>query len=432
MTEVVPHRRTVPPGSPVAADIARLVAVVGERLQEREDELNATMCEAIEESITDLVTPDMLALLHSSVQGNIATILHLLRHDVPLSSVEPIPQALEYAIALAQRGIPAASLRRAYHFGSDDLLAQTFEEVRQIDIDIDIDADTRLRLLHHLAGWVHTYVDWITRQVLDAYEDERRQIADRSASFAASLVRGVLNSGQTPEAFTERTGYRLDQYHVASVLWVAGGNPGVDLIDDLRDVANEMAAAIGTSRVLVTAVDRSTCWVWIGRGPDAEPVQTRRLRPVLAQHRTMRMALGRTARGAEGFRCSHAEAEATRHVLSASQTGEQLLGYTGRAVGPLSLLLQDRDALATWVSSVLGALAAPDEPVARMRETLRVFLAHDGNYQATADELLLHRNTVKYRVAKALEHRGAALGEDRLDLELALEAVRLLGPAVLR
>lgn len=428
MTEGAPHRRTVPPGSPLAEEIARLVAVVAQRLEARVDELNATMCEAIEESITDLVAPEMRALLHSSVQGNIATILHLLRNGVPLSSVEAVPDAIEYAIALAQRGVPSASLRRAYHFGSDDLLAQVFEEVRQVDID----ADTRLRLLHHLAGWVHTYVDWITRQVLDAYEDERRQIADRSASLAASLVRGVLTSDQPPEGFTERTGYRLDQNHLASVLWVAGGNPGVDLTDELRDVANEVAGAVGSSRVLVTAVDRSTCWIWIGRGPDAEPVQTRSLLPALAQHRGMRMALGRTARGVEGFRCSHAEAEATRHVLSAAQTGDQILGYSDRAVGPLSLLLQDRQALAAWVSSVLGPLAAPDEPVARMRETLRVFLAHDGNYQAAADELLLHRNTVKYRVARALDHRGAALGEDRLDLELALEAVRLLGPAVLR
>lgn len=428
MTELVPRRRTVPPGSPAAAEIARLVAVVAERLQPREDELNATMCEAIEESIADLVAPEMRAMLHASVQGNISMILHLLRHDVPLSGVEEIPQAVEYAIALAQRGVAASSLRRAYHFGSDDLLAQIFEEVRQLDID----ADTRLRLLHHLAGWVHTYVDWITRQVLDAYEDERRQIADRSASLAASLVRGVLTSDEPPQGFMERTGYRLDQHHLASVLWVAGGNPGVDLTDELQAVANEVASAVGSSRVLVTAVDRSTCWVWIGRGHHAEPVPTARLHPVLARHRAVRMALGRTAGGVEGFRCSHVEADATRQVLSVSQTGEQVLAYTDRAVGPLSLLLQDRDALATWVTSVLGPLAAPDEPVARVRETLRVFLSHDSNFQAAADELLLHRNTVKYRVAKAFEHRGAGLAQDRLDLQLALEAVHLLGRAVLR
>lgn len=426
MTERVPHRRTVPPGSPAAAEIARLVAVVAERLQAREDEINATMCEAIEESITDLVAPEMLDLLHASVQGNISVIVHLLRHDVPLSSVQAVPQAVAYAIALAQRGVPAASLRRAYHFGSDDLLAQMFEEVRQIHID----ADTRLRLLHHLAGWVHTYVDWITRQVLDAYEDERRQIADRSASLAASLVQGVLTSGQPPQDFMERTGYRLDQHHLASVLWIAGGNPGVDLTDELQEVADEVAGAIVSSRVLVTAVDRSTCWVWIGRGHSAEPVPTSHLRPVLGRHPTVRMAVGRTARGVAGFRLSHAEADAARLVLSASQTGEQVLGYADRAVGMLSLLLGNREGLGSWVSSVLGPLAAAEEPVARMRETLRVFLAHDGNFQAAADELLVHRNTVKYRVAKAFEHRGAGLAPDRLDLELALEAVHLLGPRV--
>jgi hypothetical protein len=39
---------------------------------------------------------------------------------------------------------------------------------------------------------------------------------------------------------------------------------------------------------------------------------------------------------------------------------------------------------------------------------------------------------VKYRVGRAVELRGRGLEADRLDVELALEAVRLLGDAVLR
>ena len=41
----------------------------------------------------------------------------------------------------------------------------------------------------------------------------------------------------------------------------------------------------------------------------------------------------------------------------------------------------------------------------------------------------LHCNTVKYRIARSLEVRGRGLGDDRLDVELALEVVRLRGDA---
>lgn len=45
---------------------------------------------------------------------------------------------------------------------------------------------------------------------------------------------------------------------------------------------------------------------------------------------------------------------------------------------------------------------------------------------------MLHRNTVKYRVGRAVELRGRGLEEDRLHVELALEVVRLLGDVVLQ
>lgn len=430
MTKHVPHRRTVPAGSPEAAEITRLTALVGERLQRRYDEINATMNEAIEEAIPGLGDPELTDMLHASVDGNIATILHMLRNDIPLSRVQPITAATEYAIRLAQRGIPATSLRRAYHFGSDDLLAQMFEEVRQLDVE----PDTRLRLLHHLAGWTHSYVDWITRMVLTAYDDERRQVEERSASIAASLVRDLLDDAPGAHVgFSERTGYSLDQHHVAGVLWIAAANPAVDHTDRLRSLADGLARATRSTSSFFTAVDRSTAWVWFGRGTGgAELSPPAAVRGVLAEHGDARLALGQVGRGADGFRRSHRQAGAARDVASASRTGQQVIAHGDRAVAVVSMLLQDLNALTQWVSDVLGPMAANNDNAARLRETLLTFLASGGSYQVTAEQLLLHRNTVKYRVSRAVELRGRALEDDRLDVELALEVVRLLGDVVLR
>ena len=80
---------------------------------------------------------------------------------------------------------------------------------------------------------------------------------------------------------------------------------------------------------------------------------------------------------------------------------------------------------------VLGPLSSDTENDARLRETLRVFLRHGASYKAAADELNLHFNSVKYRVQRAMERRGRSIGEDRLDVELALLVCHWFGEAVL-
>ena len=48
--------------------------------------------------------PQLLDLMHASVEGNIATVLHAIHHDIPIERVESPTAALEYARQLAQRG----------------------------------------------------------------------------------------------------------------------------------------------------------------------------------------------------------------------------------------------------------------------------------------------------------------------------------------
>ena len=62
---------------------------------------------------------------------------------------------------------------------------------------------------------------------------------------------------------------------------------------------------------------------------------------------------------------------------------------------------------------------------------MQVFLRHGGSYTAAADELVVHFNTVKYRVGRALERRGRPLGDDRLDVEMALLLCQWYEAAVL-
>jgi DNA-binding PucR family transcriptional regulator len=67
-----------------------------------------------------------------------------------------------------------------------------------------------------------------------------------------------------------------------------------------------------------------------------------------------------------------------------------------------------------------------------LRETLRVFLRCGSSYKLAAEELILHFNTVRYRVGRAVARRGRPIDNDRLDVEVALLLCQLYGPAVLQ
>jgi DNA-binding PucR family transcriptional regulator len=84
-----------------------------------------------------------------------------------------------------------------------------------------------------------------------------------------------------------------------------------------------------------------------------------------------------------------------------------------------------------WVSEVLGPLACRTDNDERLRDTLRVFLRSGSSFKAAAEELHLHFNSVKYRVQRATERRGRPIGDDRLDIEIALLLCHWYGNAVL-
>ena len=117
-------------------------------------------------------------------------------------------------------------------------------------------------------------------------------------------------------------------------------------------------------------------------------------------------------------------------ALAAGPSGQPVTSFG--EVAPLALMSGSIELLRAWVIETLGALADNDEHNARLRDTLRVFLQENGSYKTTAEHLMLHKNTVQYRIRKAEEGLGRPVSEDRLYIELALLASQWLGASVLR
>src|SRR5205823_13189860 len=115
-------------------------------------------------------------------------------------------------------------------------------------------------------------------------------------------------------------------------------------------------------------------------------------------------AFGDAAKGVAGFRLTHQQAVAAQAVALAA--GSPPRAVTFSEVAPVAMMLGSSDLLRAWVLSTLGGLATHDETHARLRDTLLAFLQSGGSYKTTAERLMLHKNTVQYRIRKAEESLG--------------------------
>jgi DNA-binding PucR family transcriptional regulator len=409
--------------------VTEATAVVMTRLMNRQAEVARAVQRQLASDIADLRgDPEILELLASSVEGNVDTIFHALRHNISLDNVEAPTAALEYARRIAQRGVPMNALVRAYRLGHGMVLDVAAEEINQAGLN----PATSLAVLERMTSVTFRYIDWITQQVVVVYEDERDRWLTNRNSARVLRVREVLAKAPVdPDALSAAIGYPVRRTHLAVVLWST--DPGHDDgLGRLEQFLRELAEFVGvrTSPLFVPA-DRTTGWGWMPFSPIAAPGAVGKVKRFVADHPDApRVALGTPLPGVDGFRRSHRQARRAQDVaIAAGADGVTATGDPGLAAA--ALLGDNLDDAREWVADVLGPLGCDTRNDARLRETLRVFLRHSNSYKSAAEELNLHFNSVKYRVLRAEERRGRPIGDDRLDVELALLLCHWYGTAVL-
>jgi hypothetical protein len=221
-------------------------------------------------------------------------------------------------------------------------------------------------------------------------------------------------------------------------------NPQVDtdgpavaeLMADVAAAVSRRAAAVSEDvyEVVLREIpelprDESSAWAWLPLGIrdrfDAWGPSTAGAGP------DIHFAFGDAARGTAGFRLTHRQAIAAQAVaLAAGSPPPRAVAFSD--VAPVAMMLGSSDLLRAWVLSTLAGLATDDEHHARLRDTLLTFLQTGGSYKTTAERLMLHKNTVQYRIRKAEESLGRPVGENQHDVELALRAGHWLGSSVLQ
>ncbi len=377
--------------------VAELVADVAAAVSRRAAAVSGQVYDVVLRDIPELRDDKaVLALLASSVHSNVGTCLQIMQHQIDLAAVQAPAAALEYARRRAQRGTPLTALLRAYRLGhtcfSDWLLN---ELARQTDDAAMITAAT-LGMSKIVAG----YVDQTSEEIVAAYTHERENwLRNRSAARAAR-IRDLLSGRRINVSATEAT-----------------------LGSHVAGKADCSADPVFLPR------DESSAWAWLPLGIrdtfDAAEAST------AGADADMHFAFGDAAKGATGFHITHQQAIAAQAVaLAAGSPPPRAVTFS--EVAPVAMMLGSSDLLRAWVLSTLGGLATDDEHHARLRDTLLTFLQSGGSYKTTAERLMLHKNTVQYRIRKAEESLGRPVGEYQHDVELALRASRWLGSSVLQ
>ena len=410
--------------TPVAGLVAGVAAAVSCRAAAVSEDVYHVILRDIPQLRDDKPT---LALLASSVGSNVDTCLQIMQHQIDLADVQAPTAAVEYARRLAQRGTPLTALLRAYRVGHACFSGWLLTELaRQADDPQLITAATL-----GMSGIVAGYIDQASEKMVAAYTRERESwLRNRSAAQAAR-IRDLLAGERADVRAAEATlGYRLRQYHVGVVCWTGDAAGTADQVARLeRAISRAAAQAACSGDPLFLPRDESSAWAWLPLGIrdrfDFAPAST------AGVDGDVRFAFGTVAQDLAGFCLTHRQAVAAQAVALAADSAAPRVVAFGE-VAPVAMMLGSAELLRAWVLSTLAGLAADDEHHARLRDTLLVFLQAGGSYKTTAGQLMLHKNTVQYRIRKARESLGRPMGDSRHDVELALQASQWLGSSVLQ
>lgn len=409
-------------------EVDRVLAGVGRAAGVRLFEITHEIWRLLTGDIPELRGDDTVEkLLDASVEENVAALLHVFEHGTMPDLVDAPPAAMEYARRLAQRDVPIVALIRAYRIGHGRFLERCTKEIGARSDNAELTTAVTARMVEVS----FRYIDRVSEQVISTYQRERDRWLLTQTAVRAARVRALLGDQPVEVDATESAlGYRLRQNHLGVVAWVIDETGNSEGLSRLERLVSGAARALGNhGRPLFVPRDTALAWAWLPLGGVTTLAPEMLTAAFDDGDPSVRAAVGAPEHGLDGFRSTHRQAVRTQDLALAAQPGTRVTTFAD--VGAVALLCADIPAARSWVWTTLGELALDDDQHARLRDTLRVFLS-TGSYTATAERMMLHKNSVQYRIRKAEEALGSPIEHRRADLDLALRACSHLGGAVLR
>jgi PucR C-terminal helix-turn-helix domain/GGDEF-like domain len=335
----------------------------------------------------------------------------------PTGEFHLVPSAVQLAVSCAQRQLPLEDLLKFYRLAQQD----TWDYVTGIVMAVPANRLDHAELLVRFWGLAAWWIDSAMGRSIEHFHEERQRIERGAAARRLALVETVLAGEEVPlgELTSGLGGYPIPGIHTALAIHCTN----FQAAESLEPVGRAAARALGASQPLLVRPGGRELWVWIctARDPRLEDLSA----ALADQDRTgVTVVAGTPQEGLEGFRASHREARAAQQLLVRYDVRSPLVHYAD--VEMLVLVGSDEDAARRFTRRVLGELGADTDGAARLRETVLALLRAGGSVEHAARDLVVHKNTVRYRMAKVEETLGRSVNERPGELETALRYHRMV------
>ncbi|NMO15669.1 PucR family transcriptional regulator [Pyxidicoccus fallax] len=319
------------------------------------------------------------------------------------------PEPLAIARDLVRRGMNESALH-TYRTGQNAAWLRWMS----IAFELTSDPDELRELLDVTARSISAFIEATVAGISAQMDAERDELTRGTHAERREVVSLLLDGAPIqPQNASRRLGYELDQVHRAAVIWSDAAESDLGALEGAADA---LARAARVQRPLSVVASAATLWVWVpgGAEPDLEQVGL-----ALQQTPSVRMAIGSTGRGVEGFRRSHLDALTTQRMVARLGSERRIVSFDD--VRLVSLVTQDAEGADQFVKHTLGELESADP---ELRRALLTFLNEGCNASRTAERLHTHRNTLLRRLSRAEELLPRPLEHQRVQVAVALEVLR--------
>lgn len=328
---------------------------------------------------------------------------------------EPVPASLgEDTMAVVRdgirRGLEDAAIVDVYRLAQN----VAWRSWMRLAFELTSDPAEMRELLEVSERSITSFLSTTISALYHEIRAERDELSRGTHAKRLETVALILDGAALPRRHAEKQlGYLLGQCHTAAVVW--GDGPSVNLaeVDRAADALLETVAGRRSLSVLASSASR---WVWL---PGADGSDLTGIETALDDLPGVRIAVGPTAAGIEGFRRSHLDAITTQRTMMRLGSPQRIARFTD--VELIALITADPEQAGRFIRHTLGGFESAD---AELQRTVLAFLHRQCNASRTAAHLFIHRNTLLRRLARADELLPQPLADTSVNVAVALEALR--------
>jgi DNA-binding PucR family transcriptional regulator len=317
-------------------------------------------------------------------------------------------EPLGLARDLLRRGLTPSALR-AYRI----IQGEFWQHWMSLAFRLTDNTDELSELLAVSAQSIFSFIDDTNAAITARMQRDREELTRGTHAEQRETVELILTGASiSPQRAASRLGYKLDQSHTAAIIWsdLADSDPGV-----LERAADAIAQVSGGQRSLSVIATVATRWVWI---PGTDQPDLERVNKAIDDMRGIRIAVGATAQGLEGFRRSHFQALATQRLLTRLHSSHRVAGFA--AVELVSLVTQDATQADQFVRRTLGDF---ESAATELKNAVRTFVVEQCNASRAAARLYTHRNTLFRQLSRADQLLPQPLADNTVNVAVALEVL---------